>query len=37
VSGGDGTELVFVEVQHGEYLGEDDMARLEDGYTRTGS
>lgn len=37
MSGGDGTELVFVEVQHGEYFGEDDVVRLEDDYGRTGS
>ena len=30
-----GTEpLVFVEVQHGEYFGEDDIERLEDDYGR---
>ena len=28
------TELVFVEVQHGEYFGEDDILRLEDDYGR---
>jgi mannose-6-phosphate isomerase len=28
------TELVFVEVQHGEYFGEDDIVRLEDDYGR---
>jgi mannose-6-phosphate isomerase len=26
--------LVFVEVQHGEYFGEDDIVRLEDDYGR---
>jgi mannose-6-phosphate isomerase len=29
-------DLVFVEVQHGEYFGEDDILRLEDDYGRTG-
>ena len=28
------TEVVFVEVQHGEYFGEDDIVRLEDDYGR---
>ena len=28
--------LVFVEVQHGEYFGEDDIVRLEDDFGRTG-
>ena len=28
--------LVFVEVQHGEYFGEDDIVRLEDDYGRSG-
>ncbi len=27
-------DLVFVEVQHGEYFGEDDIVRLEDDYGR---
>lgn len=27
-------ELVFVEVQHGDYFGEDDIVRLEDDYGR---
>ncbi len=27
-------DLVFVEVQHGEYFGEDDIARLDDDYGR---
>lgn len=31
------TALVFVEVQHGEYFGEDDIVRLEDDYGRSGS
>ena len=32
-----GTEdLVFVEVQHGEYFGEDDIVRLEDDFGRAG-
>jgi len=25
---------VFVEVQHGDYFGEDDIVRLDDGYGR---
>ena len=29
-------DLVFVEVQHGEYFGEDDIVRLEDDYGRSG-
>ncbi len=29
------TELVFIEVQHGDYFGEDDIARLEDDYGRS--
>lgn len=28
-------ELVIIEVQHGEYTGEDDICRLEDDYGRT--
>jgi mannose-6-phosphate isomerase len=28
------TDLVFVEVQHGDYFGEDDIVRLEDDYGR---
>jgi mannose-6-phosphate isomerase len=28
-------ELVFIEVQHGEYFGEDDIVRLEDDFGRT--
>ncbi len=31
------TEVVFVEVQHGEYFGEDDIVRLEDDYGRVDS
>jgi mannose-6-phosphate isomerase len=32
-----GTEtLIFIEVQQGDYLGEDDIIRLEDDYGRTG-
>jgi mannose-6-phosphate isomerase len=27
-------DLVFVEVQHGEYFGEDDIIRLEDDFGR---
>ena len=29
-------DLVFVEVQHGEYFGEDDIERLDDDYGRSG-
>ena len=29
--------VTFVEVQHGEYFGEDDIVRLEDDYGRTGT
>lgn len=29
------TDVVFVEVQHGEYFGEDDIVRLEDDYGRS--
>ena len=29
-------DLVFVEVQHGDYFGEDDIVRLEDDYGRGG-
>jgi mannose-6-phosphate isomerase-like protein (cupin superfamily) len=29
------TDVVFVEVQHGEYFGEDDIVRLEDDFGRT--
>jgi mannose-6-phosphate isomerase len=29
-------DLVFVEVQHGDYFGEDDIVRLEDDYGRVG-
>jgi mannose-6-phosphate isomerase len=33
----DGDEpLVFIEVQHGEYFGEDDIVRLEDDFGRVG-
>jgi mannose-6-phosphate isomerase len=28
------TDVVFIEVQHGEYFGEDDIVRLEDDYGR---
>ena len=31
-----GEPLVFVEVQHGTYFGEDDITRLEDDYGRNG-
>jgi len=30
-------ELIFVEVQHGEYFGEDDITRLDDDYGRSAS
>ncbi len=30
-------DLVFIEVQHGEYFGEDDIIRLEDDYGRDDS
>jgi mannose-6-phosphate isomerase-like protein (cupin superfamily) len=30
------TELVFIEVQHGVYFGEDDIERLEDDFGRVG-
>ncbi|MGH9089849.1 MAG: phosphomannose isomerase type II C-terminal cupin domain [Acidimicrobiales bacterium] len=33
---GDG-DLVFIEVQHGEYFGEDDIVRLQDDYGRAGT
>jgi mannose-6-phosphate isomerase len=29
-------DLVFVEVQHGDYFGEDDIERLDDDYGRAG-
>jgi len=29
--------VTFVEVQHGDYFGEDDIVRLEDDYGRTGT
>jgi hypothetical protein len=28
------TDIVFVEVQHGEYFGEDDIVRIEDDFGR---
>lgn len=31
----DSENLIFIEVQQGEYLGEDDIERLEDDYGRT--
>jgi mannose-6-phosphate isomerase len=31
------TDVVFIEVQHGEYFGEDDIVRLEDDYGRAGT
>ena len=30
------TQLILIEVQLGDYLGEDDIVRLEDDYQRTG-
>src|ERR1700679_1195482 len=30
-------DVVFIEVQHGTYFGEDDIVRLEDDYGRVGS
>lgn len=30
----DETDLVFIEVQNGDYLGEDDIVRIEDDYNR---
>ena len=30
-------DLVFVEVQHGDYFGEDDIVRLDDDYGRVGA
>lgn len=30
----DEADLVFVEVQHGDYFGEDDIVRLEDDFGR---
>lgn len=30
-------DLVFVEVQHGDYFGEDDIVRLEDDFGRAGT
>jgi mannose-6-phosphate isomerase len=35
-NGGD-ADLVFIEVQHGTYFGEDDIVRLEDDYGRIGA
>jgi mannose-6-phosphate isomerase-like protein (cupin superfamily) len=31
------TDLVFIEVQHGDYFGEDDIVRLEDDFGRAPS
>ncbi|MGI8751275.1 MAG: hypothetical protein ACR2MN_02995 [Acidimicrobiales bacterium] len=33
--GGAAGPSVFVEVQHGDYFGEDDIVRLDDDYGRT--
>lgn len=30
-------DLVFIEVQHGDYFGEDDIVRLDDDFGRSGS
>jgi mannose-6-phosphate isomerase len=30
------TDLVFIEVQHGDYFGEDDIERIEDDFGRAG-
>jgi mannose-6-phosphate isomerase len=30
-------DLVFIEVQHGDYFGEDDIVRLEDDFGRSGT
>jgi mannose-6-phosphate isomerase-like protein (cupin superfamily) len=30
------TDVVFIEVQHGTYFGEDDIVRLEDDFGRAG-
>jgi mannose-6-phosphate isomerase len=30
------SDLVFIEVQHGDYFGEDDITRLDDDYGRQG-
>ena len=30
-------DLVFIEVQHGDYFGEDDIVRLDDDFGRAGS
>ena len=32
-----GETLIFIEVQRGDYLGEDDIVRLQDDFGRTGS
>ncbi|MGH9087573.1 MAG: phosphomannose isomerase type II C-terminal cupin domain [Acidimicrobiales bacterium] len=34
IEGGGDADLVFVEVQHGDYFGEDDIVRLEDDFGR---
>jgi mannose-6-phosphate isomerase len=31
------SDLVFIEVQHGDYFGEDDIVRLDDDFGRVGS
>ena len=33
----DDVPLVFIEVQHGDYFGEDDIERLEDDFGRAGT
>jgi len=35
IANGTDAEVVFVEVQHGEYFGEDDIVRLEDDFGRS--
>ena len=35
ISNTGGDDLVFVEVQHGSYFGEDDIVRLDDDYGRS--
>jgi mannose-6-phosphate isomerase len=37
IASDDGSDLTFIEVQTGDYLGEDDIERLHDDYGRTQS
>lgn len=37
IAGAGRDDLVFIEVQTGDYLGEDDITRLEDDYGRAGT